>query len=418
MDSANQTNCCVIDALCGIDSSSPHIAQFTDSFNCIKFLLKKNMEEYTFMIITDIDGHVQLITTDGDNLIKEKDENSNTVLLWNIGKEITASSGALVYQIAAYHTDGGETKSVWYSKEGRLFVSESIDSTPFSTNLIGSEPNLITRLILSCEGLTSSVEKNTQKLSDIEEGANANVQSDWSETNEASDAFIKNKPEIDTVLSPESDNAISNSAVCTKFDAVCNELNTVTKDIESAKESFEKGAILIEGTAADLISHRLNEFENENHLTNEEKMNVGKIAEIEETANNAWTDVCTLVDEEVPNIYAGIRENENRLNIINSPVITEIPSSLEPNRAYNFGSVGTASTPGLTLSFPRVAEEGDVIYIGFICQYELNLVVDTSNTFDFELIPEADTGYEIYAKCTTNTGVVMWIVKYSEYTGV
>ena len=49
-DSSN--NYCVIDALCGIDTASPQISRFTEGFDSIKFLLGKNFDEYTMMIIT------------------------------------------------------------------------------------------------------------------------------------------------------------------------------------------------------------------------------------------------------------------------------------------------------------------------------------------------------------------------------
>jgi len=95
------------------------------------------------------------------------------------------------------------------------------------------------------------------------------------------------------------------------------------------------------------------------------------------------------------------------------PTVTDVPATLAVNTAYNFGSQAN-----ITLAFPTVANDGDVIYVGFVSRDTTNLIVDTTNTFDFELIPEVNTGYEIYARCTTNEGEVRWIVKYSEYTGV
>lgn len=105
---------------------------------------------------------------------------------------------------------------------------------------------------------------------------------------------------------------------------------------------------------------------------------------------------------------------EDRVHVLEASTVTDVPTTLEVNTAYNFGSQNAA----LTLTFPSIANDGDVIYIGFVCREGLNLVVDTTNTFDFDLVPEKDTGYEIYAKCTTNLGVLRWIVKYSEYSGV
>ena len=40
------------------------------------------------------------------------------------------------------------------------------------------------------------------------------------------------------------------------------------------------------------------------------------------------------------------------------------------------------------------------------------LTIDTTNTCDIELIPEINTGYEIFGKFNGS----IWIVNYSEYT--
>ena len=61
--------------------------------------------------------------------------------------------------------------------------------------------------------LLAAMQKNTEKVDGIEDGAEVNVQSDWSETNEDSDSFIKNKPTIDQSYNPDSENAQSGTAV-------------------------------------------------------------------------------------------------------------------------------------------------------------------------------------------------------------
>lgn len=214
--------CCIINAQSGIDTASPQIGQYTDSFDKIKFLLGKNFDDCTLVVITDIDGHVQVINTDGTNLIKETDPaTGETTLLWNIGANITADSGVVIYQIAAYKNSGEGIESIWYSKEGRLIVTQSISTTDYSTELLGSYPNLLTRLLVQSDAIKNMVEAfertkvdaqegmglsansfsddEKQKLSGIEQGAEVNVQSDWHEDDETSDAFIKNKPRFATV---------------------------------------------------------------------------------------------------------------------------------------------------------------------------------------------------------------------------
>ena len=133
---------------------------------------------------------------------------------------------------------------------------------------------------------------------------------------------------------------------------------------------------------------------------------VGKIDAIE-------MDLNTVIMDEIPSMLRAINNNADRLDELNAPPIMAVPTTLEANKAYNFGS-----QQNITIAFPSVANDGDVIYVGFVSRETTNLVVDTTNTYDFELIPEVNTGYEIYAKCNTDDGIPRWIVKYSEYTGV
>lgn len=106
---------------------------------------------------------------------------------------------------------------------------------------------------------------------------------------------------------------------------------------------------------------------------------------------------------------------------IHSSPVEVVPDVLSPNKEYNLGIVDN-----LHLTFPSVANDGDVIYISFFAEASdgnsLNLVIDTTNTSDIELIPENATGYEIYAKyIKDNLGTFLgdyWVVNYSEYTKV
>ena len=117
--------------------------------------------------------------------------------------------------------------------------------------------------------------------------------------------------------------------------------------------------------------------------------------------------------------YTQIPSVETTMELINPTPITEIPETLEPNKAYNFGFVDN-----LSLSFPTYAQDGDVIYINFFAEADEgklpNLIIDTTNTTDIELIPENSTGYEIFAKYNGNASKFgidnYWIVNYSEFT--
>lgn len=66
--------------------------------------------------------------------------------------------------------------------------------------------------------LSGQVATNTSKLATIEQGAQENVQSNWTESDPTSDAYIQNKPTVDTTLNSSSNNAISNAAVTTKLE--------------------------------------------------------------------------------------------------------------------------------------------------------------------------------------------------------
>jgi hypothetical protein len=72
----------------------------------------------------------------------------------------------------------------------------------------------------TANGLMSAADKT--KLDNLSEGAEANVQSDWSVTDTSSDAYIKNKPTIDTTISVTSTNAVQNKAVTTELNKKVN----------------------------------------------------------------------------------------------------------------------------------------------------------------------------------------------------
>ena len=99
--------------------------------------------------------------------------------------------------------------------------------------------------------------------------------------------------------------------------------------------------------------------------------------------------------------------------LINPPPITDVPTTLTPNKQYNFGTVES-----LSLAFPIRAMDGAVIYLTFKSgATPTALTIDTTNTCDIECIPEVNTGYEIFGKFVrTDDEDGFWIVNYSEYT--
>lgn len=88
--------------------------------------------------------------------------------------------------------------------------------------------------------------------------------------------------------------------------------------------------------------------------------------------------------------------------------ITSTATAITTNNSYNYGE-----QTELSITFPTTANDGDVVYITFKSGATATvLTLDTTNTSDIELIPEANTGYEVYAKYNGT----IWIVNYSDYT--
>ena len=88
--------------------------------------------------------------------------------------------------------------------------------------------------------------------------------------------------------------------------------------------------------------------------------------------------------------------------------ITSTVTAISANNSYNYGE-----QTELSITFPTTANDGDVVYITFTSGATATvLTLDTTNTSDIELIPEANTGYEVYAKYNGT----IWIVNYSDYT--
>lgn len=95
----------------------------------------------------------------------------------------------------------------------------------------------------STSGFMSASDK--QKLDGIEAGAEVNVQPNWAENDSSKDDYIKNKPTIDTALSTSSDNAVRNSAITAGINTVQNNLNaeiTARENAVSAEQTARENA--------------------------------------------------------------------------------------------------------------------------------------------------------------------------------
>ena len=98
---------------------------------------------------------------------------------------------------------------------------------------------------------------------------------------------------------------------------------------------------------------------------------------------------------------------EQYLNWLNEPE-TDIYTPLSLNKQHICGEKAT-----VRIVCPSDAKAGDVVYLSFISgNTPTNLTIDTTNTCDIELIPEANTHYEIFGKFNGS----IWLINYSEYT--
>lgn len=519
-------NICVINAKSGIGTSSPQISQFTNNCDCIKFVIDKDFTSFALVVISSINGEVSVVS-EGEYLSKSFDsQTGQTTALWYPSSQITKESGCLIYQLAAYDTT--DNKTIWYSKEGRLIVTDSIDTNDYSAAQVGSQPNLVTQILTLAKSLEHEINTLSENKVDKSEGkmlsSNDFTDMHIEKLDEAHSTAFKNTDLIGNIhlildentpeesYTPESKKAQSGIAVAQAIAGIVNSapetLNTLEElakalgndpnfatsimTLLGGKVDKENGKVLSSNDFSDEDKETIN-YLTEQHeiLLNELGTSVypaieGKVDKSpyfglvrmepvfdEETEEYTWDSVyidalvntdegntaeigtCVysvdgadkelkkkvdkiegkglstndFTDDYVTRISAietktdslqksindvtgEIDENDGRITNLESSVfqapITTIPATLEPNRQYNFGEVTE-----LALSFPSIAEDGDVVYITFSSgATATTLTIDTTNTCDIEIIPEKNTGYEVFGKFNGS----IWIVNYSEYT--
>lgn len=471
-------NICVINTKSGIGTSSPQISQFSHNCDCIKFIIDKDLKNFALVLISSINGDVSVIS-EGEYLVKTcNDETKETTVLWYPSREITNESGCVLYQLAAY--DAKNENAVWYSKEGRLIVNDSIDTDDFSAKVVGSEPNLITELITGIKSLELDTESKLSKKVDKEEGKGLsandytneekeklhNLDSDFKEAKQnlenritqanddiASMGVLIEENKGEETYNPESTKSQSGKAVAEALAGLVNSapetLNTLDELAKALGNdpNFAASIMTLLGKKVDKIEGKVL---SSNDFTDEEKAVLYELLEnYESITNELGASVYPAIDGKVDKVeYFGLTLIEpyfdenleegytwDKLTFENKPYIEgeedamrrveiysaegidkllypkpqrDISAVLKPNTQYNFGE-----TASLNLAFPTVANDGDVIYATFMTgETATALTIDTTNTCDIELIPEINTGYEIFGKFNGS----IWIVNYSEYT--
>ena len=487
MSESNGT--CIINVSNGIGNSTAQISKFTHNFDSIKFIADKDFMDYMVMIITDAGGRVNIVA-EGENLKKEYNtENAQTELLWYPQREITCDDGVVIYQIAAY--SAGDDKSVWYSKEGRLIVTDSIDTNDLSAELIGSSPNLITQILTSLKKTEADLQ-NAGNSIDIHSGAISGLTKDISDMEEDISRYKLSVHSGEEIYNPESNLAQSGKAVAQAVAKIVNSAPETLDTLEELAKALDNDpnfattimTLLGNKVEKDIFNNTVDEFIEDICIHKDNILNPHRVtkeqiglSEVDNTSDkdkpvsdavrdelnnkvdkvqgkglssNDFTDEYVdaineyavlignnsqlntnvqdnLVDainevydnmvdndriaysvDEISDEYLEIPTVEVTKELINPTPVTETATTLKAYKQYNFGEVTT-----LNLAFPTVATDGDVIYLTFKSgTTPTALTIDTTNTSDIEVIPELNTGYEIFGKYNGE----IWIVNYSEYT--
>ena len=160
----------------------------------------------------------------------------------------TTSTNVTASDASEQITVSGETKT---ANIGDVCVYNSVEYRWMgSTNKwvkVGSGSNVINSITFAGTAMTIDSATKTASITksaalsalNVADGAEVNVQSDWNETNNASDAFIKNKPTLGTLAGKSSitnDDVASNAAIATSkisgLDAALTKLDGIANNAE------------------------------------------------------------------------------------------------------------------------------------------------------------------------------------------
>lgn len=254
-----------------------------------------------------------------------------------------------------------------------------------------------------------------------------NPQTDWSQTDETKADYLKNRNVLESLIDEKLDIKTFNEFVESgggTYDEIVLTVDDVTPTL-SDDDIYLEGHRTVPNVDAvktyvngKIVTNYGDWFDNTDGSDYDTKVpSIGIVSDFFEysgflSESNIVTEIKYDPEDyahmDIPNTSAVIEYVASKLH---PTPITEAPVTLVANKEYNFGWVSE-----LSLSFPTIANDGDVIYVTFFAEDSLggvpNLVIDTTNTSDIELIPEQSTGYEVFAKYNGE----IWIVNYSEYT--
>ena len=128
----------------------------------------------------------------------------------------------------------------WVTKDDNVIIIDSSGISTFESDLsevkieLGNKVDKVAGKGLSTNDYTTA---DMNKLAGIESGAEVNVQSDWNETDTTSDAYIKNKPTLNTasVRGVDESVSIATSTNLPTTQAVVNYINSISATLEEFK---------------------------------------------------------------------------------------------------------------------------------------------------------------------------------------
>lgn len=179
------------------------------------------------------------------------------------------------------------------------------------------------------------------------------------------------------------------------------------KTIASGRESHAEGYLTVAQSGYQHVQGKCNIIDKNNkyaHIVgNGTDENNRSNAHTLDWNGNAWFAGEVIVGSGNEKL---VTESEVESIIYQTP-ITEPPTTLQSNQKYNFGE-----QENLSIAFPTNAKDGDVVYLTFNSgAIPTTLTIDTTNTTDIEIIPEANCYYEIFGSFNGS----IWLVNYSEY---
>ena len=232
--------------------------------------------------------------------------------------------------------------------------------------------------------------------------------SDWNQTDEKKADYIKNKPQIkdlgyiQSIYDLDDYNTLSHCGIYTaiNLDAIWETPQLIIISLMGASD-FDINTPEVRQTVIGCTGGKFNMFYRDYTYVSETEGQWSKI----------HVPDYDLKTELQPYLHSAEKIDSMIKQYVHPvPATPEIATvNLVANTSYNL----TYLEDVLALNFPQTANDGDVIYVTFLCYHDnLTLWIDTTHTSDIDLVPEYGVGYEIYAKFNGE----IWVLGYSEYT--